>query len=571
MQRIERNGADAFIDCLNAYGVERVFANIGTDYPAFVEAFARRAARGAPAPRVVLAQHEHVGLSAAQGAAQVTGRPQVVFVHVDCGTANLGGAVGNAARARVPVLIFAGAAPWTAAGELRGSRDHWIQTYQDARDQAGIVRQYVKWDYELRTASNLERAVQRAFRVALSAPQGPVYLMAGREVLEQPAPSEPTVEPARAAPARLGVPDPETLGRLADALLGARRPLVITGDVGRQPAAVGALVALAEALELPVAQSYPAWMCFPTTHRLHLGQVSEPHVAEADLVLLLEVEVPWLQTRASLAPGATVLQIDSDPTKPDIGFWDYPVDLATRSDPAATLEALRREVAARPLDAATQAQRAASARERVARARRRREAEPTLDDGTITPEWLAHRLGQALEPQTLLIEETVSNRQAVFDYLDRTLPGTFFAGEGAGLGYGLGAALGAALAAPEREVVTLVGDGSFVFGNPTAAFWAARRYQAPFLAVIFNNQGWNAVKMVTRFQYPEGHALQADRYLAGFAPASDLAAVAAASGAHAERVERPEQLEPALERARKAVRGGQAAALDVRLAPVERP
>src|SRR4051812_32301868 len=278
---VARNAADAFLDCLVANGVERVFANIGTDYPALVEAFARRAALGRPSPAVILAQHENVALAAAHAAAQLTGRPQVVFVHVDVGTQNLGGEVHNAARSRVPVVIFAGLSPWTAAGELRGSRDHWIQTYQDTRDQAGIVRPFVKWNYELRTAANLERAVQRAFRIAQSAPRGPVYLMAAREVLEQPA-SDLAPEPERAAPAPLGIPDPATLGWIADALLAARRPLIVTGDAGRQPAAVGELVRLAEALDAPLVQSYPGSMNFPTDHPLHLGMASEPHVGLAD-------------------------------------------------------------------------------------------------------------------------------------------------------------------------------------------------------------------------------------------------------------------------------------------------
>ncbi len=565
----QRNGAEALVDALLAHGVERVFANIGTDYPALVEVFARRAALGQPAPAVVLAQHENVALSAAHGAAQLTGQPQVVFVHVDVGTQNLGGAVHNAARARVPVLIFAGAAPWTAAGELRGSRDHWIQTYQDARDQPGILRQYVKWNYELRTAANLERVVDRAFRIALSAPRGPVYLMAAREVLEEPAPAR--AEPPRAAPAPLGVPEPALLERLARTLAASRRPLIVTGDAGRQPRAVDELVRLAEALDAPVVQSYAGVMSFPTTHPLHLDHVSEPYVGDADLLLLVAVEVPWLQARAQPRAGATVLQIDSDPTKAEIGLWDYPVDLAVCADPAATLAALATALEAAPGDQAARAARRQSAQERLEPARHQRAMPPQPAGDAITPEWLSRVVGETLAPDSIVVEEAVSNRLAVLNQIERTRPGTFFASGGAGLGYGLGAALGMALAAQGRDIVALVGDGSFVFGCPTAAFWAARRYHAPFLTVIYNNQGWGAVKQVTRLQYPEGYALRADRYLAGFAPASDLAAVAAASGAHAERVNRPDELLPALERARRAVRSGQAAVLDVQLAPVERP
>ncbi|HVI86238.1 MAG TPA: thiamine pyrophosphate-binding protein, partial [bacterium] len=141
--------AEALIEALRLNGIDLVFANLGTDHPPLIEAFAKFRALGRPAPRVLLCPHEVVALSAAHGFAQATGRPQALIVHVDAGTANLGGAVHNAARTRVPVLIVAGRTPFTDRGELRGSRDAFVQFLQDVYDQAGIVRPYVKWEYEL--------------------------------------------------------------------------------------------------------------------------------------------------------------------------------------------------------------------------------------------------------------------------------------------------------------------------------------------------------------------------------------------------------------------------------------
>src|SRR5204863_8373998 len=121
----------------------------------------------------------------AQGYAQVTGQPQVVLVHVDCGTQALAGALHNAWRCRVPVLIFAGASPITQEGELRGSRNEFIHWLQDVPDQRGIVRGYTKYDNELRTGRNMKQMIHRAFQIASSDPPGPAYLMAAREVLEE--------------------------------------------------------------------------------------------------------------------------------------------------------------------------------------------------------------------------------------------------------------------------------------------------------------------------------------------------------------------------------------------------
>ena len=121
--------------------------------------------------------------------AQATGRAQCVLVHVECGTQALAGAVHNAAKGRAPVLIFAGASPFTQEGELKGSRNEFIQWIQDVFDQRGLVRGYVKYENEVRTGRNVKQLIHRAMQFAHSDPKGPVYLMAAREVLEEQVPA----------------------------------------------------------------------------------------------------------------------------------------------------------------------------------------------------------------------------------------------------------------------------------------------------------------------------------------------------------------------------------------------
>ena len=123
-------------------------------------------------------------MSAAHGFAQLTGRPQAVIVHVECGTQALAGAVHNAAKGRVPMLVFAGASPFTQEGEARGSRNEFIQWIQDVHNQRGIVRGYMKYDNEIRTGLNVKQLVHRALQIAASDPKGPAYLMGAREVIE---------------------------------------------------------------------------------------------------------------------------------------------------------------------------------------------------------------------------------------------------------------------------------------------------------------------------------------------------------------------------------------------------
>src|SRR5487761_1245361 len=227
----------ALLEALFEAGAAYIFANLGSDHPAIVESLAEARAAGRPVPKVITCPNEMVALSAAQGFAQVTGRAQAVLVHVECGTQALAGAVHNGAKGRIPTLIFAGASPFTQEGEMRGSRNEFIHWIQDVFDQRGIVRGYVKYDNEIRTGKNIKQIVYRAMQFAYSDPKGPVYLMGAREVLEE------EVEPmapdfanwASVAPSAL---PPAVVAGLVEDLLTARRPLVVTSCLGRNPQAV---------------------------------------------------------------------------------------------------------------------------------------------------------------------------------------------------------------------------------------------------------------------------------------------------------------------------------------------
>jgi acetolactate synthase-1/2/3 large subunit len=179
--------ASALLDALGEAGVSHVFANFGSDHPALIEAIAEAHATGRPIPNIITCPNEMVGLSAAQGFWQASGVPQAVIVHVECGTQALAGAVHNAAKGHVPVLIIAGASPVTQHGELKGSRNEFIHWLQDVHDQRGLVRGYMNYDNEIRTGRNVKDLVYRALQFANSDPKGPAYLMCAREIMEEAA------------------------------------------------------------------------------------------------------------------------------------------------------------------------------------------------------------------------------------------------------------------------------------------------------------------------------------------------------------------------------------------------
>ncbi len=198
----------AILEAMREAGVRYLFANLGSDHTGIVETYAqaRRDGRADALPELVICPHEFVALSAAHGYTQVSGEAQAVLVHVDCGTQNLGGAVHNAARGRVPVLILAGLSPVTAGGELPGTRNEFIHWLQDTADQAGIVRGYVKYAHEVRTGRNAKQLVHRALQIARSEPAGPAYLIAAREVMEEeiPGPARPAAVVVAGGPGGAG-------------------------------------------------------------------------------------------------------------------------------------------------------------------------------------------------------------------------------------------------------------------------------------------------------------------------------------------------------------------------------
>jgi acetolactate synthase-1/2/3 large subunit len=194
-------------------------------------------------------------------------------------------------------------------------------------------------------------------------------------------------------------------------------------------------------------------------------------------------------------------------------------------------------------------------------AKRKQAIERVRNQSPIHPLWLAHCLNELKSKDAIIVSEL----GLPVGGLDLTVPRTYLASSLAGgLGFGLGGALGAKLAAPERDVIVAVGDGSYYFGNPLAYHYVGRAEKLPTLTIVANNQAWGAVRQATRDVYPDGHAAKANTMpLVELNPAPDFEMVAQSCGAHGEKVTAPDQLMPALRRAFDAVRSGTPALLNV--------
>ncbi|MBI2880340.1 MAG: thiamine pyrophosphate-requiring protein [Candidatus Tectomicrobia bacterium] len=546
--------AEAYLELLRDRGVDYFFGNGGTDFASIVDAFAKFASQGKSRPKPILAPHEMTAVSMAHGYTMVTGRPQVVMVHVIVGTANALAGIMNASRQNVPMLFSAGRTPLTEQG-FKGSRDAHIHWAQESFDQGAIVREFVKWDYELRNAAQLETVVDRALTLATAEPAGPVYLSLPREVLAEPVGPFAFHSPSRKPGRSLRYPDPHDVDRAAEVLAAARRPLIITGALGRDPQAVPALVALAETGALPVVEPSRTYLNFPADHPLHLGYDAGPYLPDADAVLVIEHDAPWFPSRVRMREDAQTVHLGVDPYYSRYPIRGYPQDVTLAGTPAAALPALQAALAERIQagDPALQERRGRIARDHELQCQARRaDAERASRERPINPVWVSHCVNAVLDEAAIVVNEY----DLVPSQTTLRVPGSFFGNSPAsGLGWALGAALGAKLAAPEKTVIATVGDGSYMFNAPTSAHFVSRAQGLPFLTVVFNNQCWNAVRRAAKSLEPDGWAVGTNTFsFCDLLPSPAFEKMMEAHGGYGERVEDPAEVPRALERALRAVR-----------------
>jgi acetolactate synthase-1/2/3 large subunit len=557
--------AQAYLELLRARGIDYFFGNAGTDFGPLVDAFAKFEAEGKDRPRPITVPHEFVAVSMAHGFTMCTGRPQVMMAHTIVGTANCAGALINAARANIPLFMTAGRTPLVESG-LLGARDLYIHWAQEAYDQAGMIREFLKWDYELRNFVQLEAVVDRALSIAMAEPQGIAYLTLPREVLAEPQ-TEFMLHGARAdlRQERLR-PDPALIKQAAALLAMAEAPLLITTRLGRDQEAVTALVELSEALAIPVVEFNPTHANFPSGHPHHLGFTPAPFLERADVIIVAESDVPWFPSRMRVNPGAEVIHMGGDPLFARYPIRSFPMDVAIRGDAAAILAALTAEGKrqSKAQDAKIGARSAGLRMEHDAqREAWRTAAVATQGDAPIDFDWLSWCIGQVVGEDTLVVNEYDLRLTQV----PRDRPGAFFSHSPAGcLGWGVGAALGAKLAYPDRTVIATVGDGAYIFSVPTAAHMVSATYDLPILVVIFNNECWGAVRKTTEGLFPQGWAKKTGVFpLSDLTPSPAYEKIVEAHGGYGERVERPDMVRPALQRALKAVREeGRQAVLNVK-------
>jgi acetolactate synthase-1/2/3 large subunit len=541
--------AEAYLSVLWDRGVSRLFVNAGTDYAPFVEAYAHQKDTGLDFPEVVVCAHENLAVSMAHGAYLGDGRIQSVMVHTSVGTANTVCGAYNAITDQVPILIAAGRTPLFEDTVL-GSRDGYIHWAQEMYDQASMLREFIKWDYELRDGVQLAGVLDRGVDIAMTAPRGPVYLSLPREVLARD--TAAGVPPRLSATPTDPAPEQAAVDRLADLLADAKFPVLVTSVTGRDAATPALLGRLCDEYSVAVLESRPRAFNVDTAHPLHLG-FDLNAAAQADVLVFLDMDVPWIASAGTPPADAVIVQ-----TGPDAQYTRYPVrthrsDLSITATTGNLLSALAPALAARAgrIDRGRRA-----AMERIS-ADSRATVAGRLDaagraEGPINKIFMNWALAQVLTDDTSVVSEYTARA----DLMPRTNPLSFFGTPPAGgLGWGLPAAIGLKLARPERTVISTVGDGAYMFANPAACHHAMAMHDLPVLTIVCANRKWTAVQASGLSMYPAGHAAEAGQLspLAELGPAVAFEQYATAAGGYGESVTERSELVPALRRALHAV------------------
>ncbi|HLB28182.1 MAG TPA: thiamine pyrophosphate-dependent enzyme, partial [Dehalococcoidales bacterium] len=443
----------------------------------------------------------------------------------------------------------------TTKNELGYTTRGGIQFTQEIYNQEAMLGSYAKWDYKIERIENAALIMNRAFQMAASEPCGVSYLTYPMEVALAPLNGGLVYDAADFAPAALGEGDSAALREAARLLVQARNPVVLVKGMGRHPEAVQHLVALAEKLSLPVS-SNDKYMNFPRMHWAH----SNPALNTRDVILLIDNDVPW--TMADPPKTSRIISMDADPLQARCPMNGTPVHIPITCNSAKALPVLNRMcdefITAERRSAFLTRRKELEAARNAASEALRAAIEKGKTELPLNRDWVSECIRQVTDENTVLLWDI----GGIGSQSERTQPGHVFQMWGASLGTSWARGIGIKLAAPDKTVIASGGDGCALYSEPIACLQLSRQHNAPILYCVSNNNRHSAVQAgLTRYG-AEGYSAMSGYKGSAISPSPDFAGIARAVGAYGEKVTRPEQVEPALQRALAAIKGGQAAVLD---------
>jgi len=533
-------GADLLAEQIKAAGTRFLFTNPGSVEVAFFDALTDR-----PELQIIMGLHEGVVLSMADGYHKVSGETAFVNVHAVAGTGQIGGQMFNAHRDGSGLFITAG------LNDITHFSDDLHLAPSAGFSQIDINQQFTKMSWEVRNGATCAVAARRAYKLTSTAPGGPVYIGYARDALAEKVsgeiwPKESFMIDARPRPAQ------DKLEALARMLIEAERPAIIFGDEVWKTGAQAKAVELAELLGVAAATGQQALQNFPTQHPQYVGRVrrgSEYPFGNQDVIVQMGARDPGgtrIPDVIRMAPTYVAVGMDTE-----MMGRTHPVDLAIVADVDQTLaeliDAVQSLATAERL-AKIRSSRLAVVEPAVAEQRAKREAEARKNFGNavIHPDRLDYELDAAIHPNAIVASENLTGKADFMNFGYRDDQKMHLGSNGTSLGRGIGNAIGAQIAAPDRQVVLSIGDGSVMYS--ASGFWTMARYEVPVLTIVWNNRNYQTVR---RGFYNYGGRMAETGHYHGMHlgdPNIDYVTLAASQGVGGERVESPSELEAALKR-----------------------
>ena len=558
------DGGDAVLQAFRNLGIDYVMSSPGSEWGPVWEAMAQQKLSNEPGPTYLTCAHETLAVGLATGYTSITGRMQAVMLHAGVGL--LQGALGieGALRGAIPMLVMSGESLSFGDDPEINPGFQWQALLNQVGGNARLLEPLVKWSQQIGSVTTMHQQIVSAGELAQRNPRAPVYVSAPIEVMMQPwSPPEDMRTPP---PAPVVTATADDIDAVAHMLLAAKNPAIITEEAGRDPAGHAALVELAELLAIPVVEGlFALYANFPTDHALYQGPGRPPLIDEADLILTIGCRQPWFPL-AKKPRKARIVAIDDTPFRDHMVYQPSEAERFIEGNITANLERLAEAVRAVGPDAqAVEARRETwTAASDARRAELKTiEVEAATRD-TISPALLAAELAKAAPDDAIFVDECITHRPAILRHLRSGAAHSYFRVNG-GLGQSMGVALGTKLAAPERTVVTTLGDGTFLYNPAVQALAFAREQQLATLTIVFNNHGYNAMRKDQESYYPDGVAARNDLWMGHPITEFDYAELAKPFGAFGAKVESPAELPGVLEQAFAAVAEGRSALLNVLL------
>jgi len=555
-------GGEVMAELLLEWKIPYVFGLGGSEEVAFLDALVDRIGL-----QYVQGLHEGSVMSMADGYARASGTTPIVNLHSVAGSGNAFGPMVNAFKDRIPIVVTVG----RQGTDVRGSG-----AFLEAENLHHFPRDFTQWTWDVVNAGTIPDTLRRAFLLASVPPGGPTFVTFSKDMWAETIPRAEILPRSRSELDLDVAPSEEAVKRAADLLVGASFPVIAVGKEVNRFGGTDEIAKIAELLGAPVFKEiYAAHspMSFPSTHPQYAGMFTEdPHYPET-LDLYWSVGGTMFSLFGTspkpLVPrSAKVLHSGLDAS--EIGR-SYPTDVAMVANPRVAAAAIASELGKRqlPRSVIEQRKRAVVSYHESRRRRLDAAAEKKWSDTPISIERLMVEVNGALEPDAIAVTELVTAEFFLSAYFDidhrrsererrRNLTTC-----GGVLGWGLPAAVGAKIAKPDKQVVALIGDGSFQFG--VQALWTAARYEVPVGVVIWNNGQYQANR---RFLHAYGKRAAATGKYIGCslgAPEIDNVAIAKGYGVDGERVDDPDKLETALARCLRAVEEGRPYVLDVKV------